>query len=296
MTQLVQLQTVAAKLAERGFSVFAISNDPVEVLAEFSAEHGITYPLLSDADSAVIRSFGIMNQLIQPEEGRSMGWYGIPYPGTYYLDADGIVADKDFHQHHSRRASGNAVLARALGGEVEVETETVAVSTTDEVGVSAGLADPTLQLELITQLIIDFDIPAGRHIYAPGAPEAFTPLSVDVSGPGIRAEEPTWPAAAPLTMSELGLTCPTYEGRVRLAVPITITSEAARLGHELAADSVVVSIVAKLQSCDETTCGLPKTVSLELTVNVERLVEPEGLGRYAERVEAIEAERGDAVR
>lgn len=296
MTQLVQLQTIAGKLAESGFTVFAISNDPIEILADFAAKHGIDYPLLSDADSSVIRSFGIMNQLVEPDEGRSMRWHGIPYPGTYFVDPAGIVTDKDFHQHHSHRASGVSVLARALGHEVEADPETLITEETGEVTIGVGLADPALQLELITKLIVDIEIPAGRHLYAPGSPDAFTPLSIDVTGPGMRIGEPLWPQDVPLTMSELGLTCPTYEGRLRIEFPVAITSEAVRLGHELVEDSVDLSIVARFQSCDEMSCGLPQTVELGLTVPVERLVEPDGLGLYAERVEAIEAERGESVR
>ncbi|MCH2628799.1 MAG: peroxiredoxin family protein, partial [Acidimicrobiales bacterium] len=117
MTQLVQLQGIKDNLEEAGYSVFAISNDPVEILTEFAAKHDITFPLLSDSDSAVIRAFGIMNQLIRPDEGQSMRWYGIAYPGTYYVDANMMVTDKDFHQHHARRASGSSVLARVLGRE-----------------------------------------------------------------------------------------------------------------------------------------------------------------------------------
>lgn len=296
MTQLVQLQTIAAALAENGFSVYAISNDPVEVLADFSEKHGIDYPLLSDADSRVIRSFGIMNQLIGPEEGRSMRWYGIPYPGTYFVDGDGQVTDKDFHQHHSRRASGASVLARALGQEAEPESQTVITTDADEVTLQVGLVDPALRLELITQLIVDVEIPSGQHLYAPGAPEAFTPLAIEVSGDGIRVGEPKWPASADLVMSDLDLTVPTYEGRLRLSIPLTITSEAVRLGHGLTDDEVDLSIVARFQSCDATTCGLPQVVESTMTVPVEVLVEPEGLSMYAERVAAVEAERGEAVR
>ena len=36
MTQLVQLQQVAEELTAHGFGLFAISNDPVEVLDEFA--------------------------------------------------------------------------------------------------------------------------------------------------------------------------------------------------------------------------------------------------------------------
>ena len=131
MTQLVQLQAVNESLEGAGYSVFAISNDPIEILSDFAAKHGITFPLLSDGDSAVIRAFGIMNQLIRPDEGQSMRWYGIPYPGTYYLDENMAVTDKDFHQHHARRASGSSVLARALGQEVQVHSGSQSIEVSD---------------------------------------------------------------------------------------------------------------------------------------------------------------------
>src|SRR5690349_6501552 len=115
MTQLVQLQQTLQKVRDEGYEVFAISNDPVERLVEFSDRHRIEFSLLSDEDSAVIRAFGILNTLIKPDEGKHMRWHGIPYPGTYVTDANGIVVDKDFHQHHARRLSGQALLHRVLG-------------------------------------------------------------------------------------------------------------------------------------------------------------------------------------
>ena len=159
MTQLVQLQGIKDNLEEAGYSVFAISNDPTEILAEFASKHDITFSLLSDGDSAVIRAFGIMNQLIRPDEGQSMRWYGIPYPGTYYVDANMTVTDKDFHQHHARRASGSSVLARVLGQEIEVHTEAETVDVSNQINVSVGLSEPALQLEVVSQLLIDIEIP-----------------------------------------------------------------------------------------------------------------------------------------
>lgn len=296
MTQLVQLQSIAADLADNGFTVFAISNDPLEVLTDFAATHDIDYPLLSDADSEVIRSFGIMNQLISQEEGKGMRWYGIPYPGTYFVGGDGLITDKDFHQHHARRASGAAVLARAIGQDVEVDPDTVVSHATDDVRITLGLADPALQLELITELIVELDVPPGQHIYAPGSPDAFTPLAIDVKADGVRVGEPAWPEPHQLSMSELDLTAPTYDGVVRVAVPITVTSDIARLGHEIKADTIDLEVVVQFQMCDDVTCGLPQSAETVLTVPLTRLVEPEGLGIYAARVEAKEAETGKEAR
>lgn len=297
MTQLVQLQQVADELAANGFTLFAISNDPVEILDEFAREQGITYSLLSDADSAVIRSFGIMNQLIDPDEGRSMRWHGIAYPGTYFVDADAVVTDKDFHQHHARRSSGSSVLARALGRPVEVDEAVVSTAEDGELALRVGLSDPALQLEVITTLAVDVEIPDGLHAYAPGAPEQYTPLSVSVSvsGDGLRVGEVRWPDAHPLVMEELGSEVPVFSGSVRIEVPVTVTSDVVRLGHEIERPSLSVDVVVGAQLCDEVACGLPQSVAVQLDAPLERLIEPPGIQHYVERVEALEAETGTPV-
>ncbi|MDP7067913.1 MAG: redoxin domain-containing protein [Acidimicrobiales bacterium] len=295
MTQLVQLQGIKEKLEEAGYSVFAISNDPVEILADFASKHDITFSLLSDGDSAVIRAFGIMNQLIRPDEGQSMRWHGIPYPGTYYVDPNMIVTDKDFHQHHARRASGSSVLARALGQEMEVHSEAESVDVSDQINVSIGLSEPALQLEVISQLLIDIEIPEGTHAYASGAPNRFTCLSLDVDGDGIRIGDVSWPASEPMNTLGMDEEVPVYKGRIRASLPITVTSDVIRLGHEIP-DALQVSVAVSFQLCDEYECFLPERIETTLTCALNRLVEPEGLSIYAERVEVIEAETGKPVR
>jgi len=295
MTQLVQLQGIKENLEEAGYSLFAISNDPVEILGEFAAKHDITFPLLSDSDSTVIRAFGIMNELIRPDEGQSMRWYGIPYPGTYYLDANMIVADKDFHQHHARRASGASVLARALGREMEVHSEAESVSLSGQIEVAIGLSEPALQLEVVSQLLIDIDIPEGLHAYASGAPDQFAQLSVEVGADGIRTGDVSWPASESMKTLGLDEAVPVYKGRIRVSLPITVTSDVIRLGHEIP-ETLEVSVTVDFQLCDDDECFLPERIEATLICALDRLVEPEGLSTYAERVEAIEAQTGRPVR
>ncbi len=71
-----------------GVAVYTLSYDEADALRDFGEAHGITYPLLSDPDSEVIRSFGILNTLINPDDHP---WYGIPFPGTYVVGADGVI-------------------------------------------------------------------------------------------------------------------------------------------------------------------------------------------------------------
>jgi hypothetical protein len=63
-----------------------LSYDEADALRDFGEAQGITYDLLSDPDSEVIRSFGILNSLIDPNDHP---WYGILYPGNYVINADG---------------------------------------------------------------------------------------------------------------------------------------------------------------------------------------------------------------
>jgi len=286
MTQLVQLQQTLQKVRDEGYEVFAISNDTVERLVEFSDRHGIEFSLLSDEDSAVIRSFGILNTLVKPDEGKHMRWYGIPYPGTYVTDANGIVIDKDFHQHHARRLSGQALLHRVLGTVPDQTAEAPSATFEgDEVELTAYLADPALSLEVITSLVCRLRVAPGLHIYAAGAPEAFTPVSLSLSGEGVRSGEPTWPNPGVLRMANLEMSIPVYEQDVTVTVPITATSEIMRLGHGLDRESVEITVACRYQACNDVACGLPTTIETKLVLPLQTLVEPEGIKMYVERLE-----------
>lgn len=286
MTQLVQLQQSLPVLRDAGYEVFAVSNDTVERLSEFADRHDITFALLSDEDSAVIRAFGILNTLIRPDEGVHMRWYGIPYPGTYITGATGVVVDKDFHQHHARRLSGSALVHRVLGTIPEPGADAPVGSTSaTTVVVDAYLADDALRLEVISTLVCRMRIADGLHLYAEGAPEAFTAVVVGFEGDGVRFGEQAWPEPTTLEMPLLDLSVPVWDGEVVMTIPITATSELVRLGHGLGQTEVEVRVSCRYQACDELSCGLPETVELALSLPLETLVEPDGVQVYVARVE-----------
>ena len=76
-----------------GRAVCALSYDEPDALRDFRDAHQITYSLLSDPDSKVISDFGILNTLIDPNDHP---WYGIPYPGTYVINGNGVITHKFF--------------------------------------------------------------------------------------------------------------------------------------------------------------------------------------------------------
>ncbi len=79
------------------------------MLREFSQKQHIPYPLLSDLESDVIRDYGIINSLLDAM------LYGIPFPGVFVTDADGIVVAKFFHDSYKKRDSPELLIDAALG-------------------------------------------------------------------------------------------------------------------------------------------------------------------------------------
>src|SRR5260370_726960 len=58
---LLQLQQAKAEFEAKGIHVASITYDSEAILKEFSARKGITYPMLSDPGSKIIRAFAILN-------------------------------------------------------------------------------------------------------------------------------------------------------------------------------------------------------------------------------------------
>ena len=84
----------------------AISYDSSAVLADFTRRRGITFPLLSDPGSKIIKAFGILNTTVPPTAAYgTVGIYGIPFPGTYILNRKGVVTARRFEDAYQERAN-----------------------------------------------------------------------------------------------------------------------------------------------------------------------------------------------
>jgi hypothetical protein len=136
----VQLQKNLAEFDEAGIAVFAISYDPVEAQRAFADQLGITFPLLADPDHAVIEEVGILNTLIEPDNGV----YGIPHPGSYVVGTDGTIDEKLFFQNFRNRPSAASVLRDGLGIDFEVSNHPRADASGSGVRVRATLGGETM--------------------------------------------------------------------------------------------------------------------------------------------------------
>ena len=104
------------RFEEAGVTLIAPSYDEPDALEAFAEWAGITFPLLSDPGSEVIRDFGILNTLIAEDDHP---WFGIPFPGTYVTGADGVITAKFFANNLALRPGVDLLLRAALGEDGE---------------------------------------------------------------------------------------------------------------------------------------------------------------------------------
>ncbi len=251
------------KFAEAGVAVYALSYDEPDALQDFAKAHGITYTLLPDPESAIIRSFGILNTLIDPADHP---WYGIPYPGTYVIDAQGTITHKFFDSNLAVRA-GPEQLLRAVRCEelFSTEAETTANDAEPEaVQVDVQLDGNALALTVQRDLVIQFNVPPGRHVYAEPAPLGSVAADVQLAPTHGLVQRPVvHPPSKPHTLSGTGETFAVHDGKFELRVPITVNGTLRDT-----AGGIQVTGEVRWQSCDDAVCDIPTSQRFSLQIPV----------------------------
>jgi len=104
---LVQLQRDLKSIEAAGVQVVGLSYDDPVVLKRFSDKAMITFPMLSDPESKTIEAYHIRNEAAQ---GKAEG---VPNPGTFILDQDGVIRAKIFLEGYRDRHTTDALIEAA---------------------------------------------------------------------------------------------------------------------------------------------------------------------------------------
>ncbi len=99
------MQRDAKKINQAGVKVVGISYDSVEVLKGFADKQNIAFPLLSDPESKTIIAYALKNKETAGKKFGKVDLDGVPYPGTYLVDKDGVVRAKLFVDGYKERHS-----------------------------------------------------------------------------------------------------------------------------------------------------------------------------------------------
>jgi hypothetical protein len=259
----VELQGRVDHLRKQGLGLAAISYDPVSVLADFSARRSITFPLLSDAGSATIRKYGILNTTV-PETNQL---YGYPFPGTFVLNHDGVVTARFFEATYQERDTITSVLAR-LGGKVDAPATRVSAPHLE---ITSYLTDQVAAPGTHVSIVLDLKPGAHVHVYAPGV-TGYKPIALAIAPrPGLIVRDAHYPKADDYFFKPLNEHVPVFQKPFRVVQDVTIdpSREAAPVLRDLT--SMTIDGRLDYQACDDKVCFVPQSISLSWTLTLRSL-------------------------
>ena len=252
----MELQQHLAEFDAESIKLFAISYDPVETLCRFAIDRGITFPMLADVESRVIKDFGILNTLVRSDETE---YYGIPYPGTYLVERDGRVAGKFFNREYQVRETSATMLSSGFHLQLDPQSTVRDKAGTESVEVSAVLNATELHPRQRADLYITLEVGRGLHVYGPDVPPGYVPTSVAVTGPeGVIIHEAQFPSTVPFRVEGLDEEFQVFDTDTRIIVPLE--SRIRELG------TASIDVAVRYQACNETACFAPVTERLHLEV------------------------------
>jgi hypothetical protein len=259
----VELQSNLERIRAEGLEIAAISYDSQAVLKNFAERRGITFPLLSDPDSKIIRDFGILNE--QVPLGTPL--YGIPYPGTYLLDRSGRVTAKYFDDDYTQRYTSADILIRRFGASAE-EAHSIAEGKHLKVSVSASNGQVRSGQRI--SLVLDVQLAPRLHVYAPGVKSDYIPIDWSMKeSPAVMVHPATYPNSKMLRLEAIRETVPVYEDAFRLVRDVTVARDAASRPLLDPEGRLAIEGALRYQACDDKVCYPPETVAVRWTFQVD---------------------------
>ena len=256
----MELNQQVEQFSKQGLKIAAVTYDKKEALSHFAQRRGIAYPLLSDEGSKVIQAFGILNGNIPPDNA----FYGVPFPGTYVLDENGVVKSKYFEEEYRERTTAGSILLRAFradGGVAVQETQTRHLTLRSWATNAAVYGGSRLTLAL------DVDLKPNMHVYAPEV-RGYIPIKFEIRNSSAFISIPsTHPKSEILRLDAIDESVPVYSGSFRLTSDIVV-AQAAELAAAGINETIPVEGSFRYQACDDKMCYRPETVPLRWTLTV----------------------------
>ena len=256
----MQLQNAKPRFEAHGIKFAAISYDSPAILKDFAERHKIDFPLLADPDSKVIRSFHVLNE---KADGMTRG---MALPGFFYIDKVGWIQEKYFEANYVNRFTANNVIAKLFP---ELTEEVSQKAEAPYIELALAQSDGAVVPGSRTSLFVDVGLPAGTHVYAPGA-TGYKPVALIVQpSADIEVAAASYPEASTLYLEAIKEKVPVFEGKFRIVQDIKITASKALI-ESLGATGKTVRVAGELkyQACDQTVCYRPTSVPVSWQLEV----------------------------
>lgn len=288
-TQLLELQEQYDRLRKDGLGLVGISYDSQEILAAFSEQHRITFPLLSDVGSATIKRYGILNtvaeeglgpngkdpavlaqvKLYVSANGANERQRGIPFPGTFIVDRGGRVKARFFEESYTVRNTVSNIRVRLNDVDSAVAGTRIASQHLDVVTYPSDAAiAPGNRFSVVARITPH----AAVHVYAPGAGNyKIIELKV-LPGQYTRALAPVYPPSEVYFFKPLNERVPTYQKPFTITQEVVLDGQASTRTALNGQSALTVSGVLNYQACDDRLCYDPVSLPLTWTVGLRPIV------------------------
>jgi hypothetical protein len=283
----VELQDRFAELTRSGIGVAAISYDSQEILADFAEERGITFPLLSDADSAVIKAYGILNtvaiaaagprkddpdliadvQKFVAVSGMFPEVVGTPYPGTFMLDVNGRVESRFFEDfYRERNTTANVMLKLGIG----LSPVNAIEGSSNQLDFTVYPSNHIVSADFRFSIAVKVELNPGMHVYAPGAEKMryrVIGLKLDPN-PSFRYEPVTYPESEIYHFEPLDEHVPVYKQPFTLLQDVLVEASSEAQAELAELDALTLTGTFNYQACDDEICYNPESVPLSFTLDL----------------------------
>ena len=277
------------ELQGKGLGLAAISYDSPEILAAFSKQRGITFPLLSDKGSATIKRYGILNPFPEWSLGSEKGnpivqadqkkyltvnapreeMRGVPFPGTFILDRQGRVTSRYFEDFFNERNTVSSIMMR-LGNRATTVPGTKI--STGQLDVTTYPSDSTISFGNRLSIALDVVPHAGMHVYAPGA-KGYRVIGVNITPQQfVRVFPIIYPPSHIYFFKPLNERVPVYQTRFSLVQEVVLEANPQAQAAFRGKDSLTLTGTLEYQACDDSICYNPASIPLTWTLALRPLI------------------------
>ncbi|MEZ5287339.1 MAG: redoxin domain-containing protein [Vicinamibacterales bacterium] len=263
-TQLVELQGHAhTRITGQGLGLIAVSYDSPETLKKFSDSRGITFPMVSDPGSAIIKRYGLLNETMDPKSR----FYGVPHPGTFILDARGVVVSRFFEDAYQERYTAATILS-SMG--VDTSSGTVSAATA-HLSLSASISDRTAAPGERLSVVVNVTPRPGMHLYAPGKHDYQVVQLTFEPQPWLKLNDTVYPPSEIFHFVPLDERVEVYEKPFRLQRDVTLLATPEAQKQLGAMSEITLSGALEYQACDDKICFNPTRVPISFTLQLKQL-------------------------
>jgi peroxiredoxin len=256
-TQLLQLQRNLAVVTREGYGLAAVSADSPATLRAFAGQHGLTFPLLSDAGSRTISAWGLLDRSASAA-----------HPGTFIIAPDRRILYRAAEPAYQERSTAPSVLAR-LGAPLAPAASASAAAP--HLALRSGASDAIAAPGDRITLMVDATPGPKIHVYSPEQ-KNYIPVALKLDASAdVRLHPVQFPPSGTYFYAPLNETVRVYSKPFRVIQDVTVALTPALQKRAAAKQPLTVTGMFEYQACDDAVCYRPESVPLRWTVTLTPL-------------------------